>query len=202
MDASLVNAARDGVNVSMARYQSHSRMERFVQLNATEAISLLEGISTGELSWRDPEVRYQCAVQEMYVRNIVISGAAASGPIAREVAELARSQRAVVEVVESEPSLRGQFPNLVVEFLREIFSHMAESDRARFSIVRDSNQIHVQLVCQLVHDPYSWIHSMEHESGSIEIDHDAPDIYTLMWHQVIDSESGGQRFHESLIRGR
>jgi len=202
MDASLVNAARDGVNVSMARYQSQSRMERFVQLDATEAIRLLEGIAMGLLNWRDPEVRYQCAVQEMYVRNIVISGAAASGPIARGVAELARNQRAVVEVIESEPSLCGQSESLVLEFLREIFNHMTESDRARFSMVQDSNQIHLQLVCQLVHDPFSWIHSIEHESGSIEIDHDAPGIYTLMWHRVINSELDGQRFQESLMRGR
>lgn len=183
MQSSLASAAREGVNVSMARYQLQSRIEKFSHLNAADAIHLLDGIAEGQLDWRNAEIRHQCAVQEMYVRNVVISGLVASNRLTLRVAELARRHEAVVEIIKPDSVIESDYENDVIEFLEESFGHMAVNDFARFSIVPELNYVHYQLVCHFSTDVSSWIRSYQGSGeASIEIDRDAGGTCTVVWH--------------------
>lgn len=183
IQSSLASAAREGVNVSMARYQLQSRIEKFSHLNAVDAIHLLDGIAEGQLDWRNAEIRHQCAVQEMYVRNVVISGLVASNRLTLRVAELARRHEAVVEIIKPDSVIESDYENDVIEFLEESFGHMAVNDFARFSIVPELKYVHYQLVCHFSTDVSSWIRSYQGSGeASIEIDRDAGGTYTVVWH--------------------
>lgn len=202
MESALVNASRDGVNAAMARHQAQNRVERFSQLKAQQAIALLEGIAEGRLNRHDLLIRNQCAVQEMYVRNIVISGAISAGSFGLSVAELAREKQAVVEIVGIKPVGPFEQESQVLDFLKEILDHMNGTDRARFSIVPNSQAINLQLVCQFEADPSLWIAPHELELGFVEVDREVSGNYTLMWHLQIEPDRDAWDSSQSLSRGR
>jgi signal transduction histidine kinase len=217
MDSALRSAAQDGVNASMARYQAQVRAERFSHLNAKQAIELLDGIATGRLDRSEREIRHQCAVQEMYVRNIVISGAVSTNSIGIRVAELARDKQVVVEIVLAEPVgswekgswekgswEKGSWENeiVILEFLASVFDRMKDTDRARFSILPNATYINLHLVCQFEADPSEWSSSYTNGIGSIEVDQVISGGYTLMWFQQVAINRGAHPSHASLNRGR
>jgi hypothetical protein len=202
MELDLENAARDGVNAAMARYQAQARAERFSQLQVGQAIDLLEGISEGRFNQNDPGIRSQCAVQEMYIRNIVISEAVSAGSFGLRVAELAREKQVAVEIVHTEPLHSFHQENQVVEFLVSIFEHMKYFDRGLFSIVPDSQAINLHFVCNFEDDPSSWILNIAPDLGSIEIDREASNTHTVMWHLQIELDRDASLIHQHMARGR
>ncbi len=177
---SLESVARDSMSASVSRLQMYGRSDRFSQCDLDGIADFLDGVASGEQDWKSASVQHECAVLEAYLRNVVMNEHMVPNSLLFEISELARSQHAVISVVGRNYPVDTDLKNVALEVVQMCVSSMTSTDRGRFSLTNESNNLVLRLVVTSAQDPQAWV-SRSAGDGRVDIEQIDTGLYTLIW---------------------